>query len=117
MLTHVTGNFLLFLLSSRKWFSLTVTIESAADTGHFGIACRTVSDYSELYGHTGYDILVAAISSPGTGNYKGQVGRFWRVKDLDLSVIPAFIEIHCISKCCFIICLCIPCERHNLPAL
>ena len=25
----------------------------------------------ELYGHAGYDILVVAISSPGTGNYKG----------------------------------------------
>ena len=25
----------------------------------------------QLYGHAGYDILVVAISSPGTGNYRG----------------------------------------------
>ena len=39
----------------------------------------------ELYGHTGYDILVAAISSRERKVTRAQVGRFWRVKGIDSS--------------------------------
>jgi len=47
---------------------------------------------------------------------RAQVGKFWRLEDLDSSVSTKFIEIHFMFISSFIICLWIACEKHNLPA-